>query len=276
MYAQGAGLAYETARRAEQQHTLADAGRRLSKSGTLQKTAAELVALAKDAFGADFVTFWPYYGELSRFAKEGSARAGFDGDLPEPRPGKSTDEALEEEYVWGVITDREEQELEPEYRMKERFGIVSFHAVALMARGEPVGVLYVSYKSTRRFSALDEQFLRELANIGGSAIKGAMLSGRLFTAEKAASIVSEFRETSELTATLHSIASRARDAAQCDSVTVFAYDSERRQFFLAELRDRLTALRRHMDGDGAEPAGAGSGSGSSRGHGRPRRRRQGP
>jgi excinuclease ABC subunit B len=38
----------------------------------------------------------------------------------------------------------------------------------------------------------------------------------------------------------------------------------------AELRDRLTALRRHMDGEPAEPAGA---SGS---RGRPRRRRQGP
>jgi excinuclease ABC subunit B len=45
----------------------------------------------------------------------------------------------------------------------------------------------------------------------------------------------------------------------------------------AELRDRLTALRRHMD-DGGEPAGAGSGSSGSRGggYGRPRRRRQGP
>ena len=41
----------------------------------------------------------------------------------------------------------------------------------------------------------------------------------------------------------------------------------------AELRDRLTAIRRHMDGEAPEPAGAGSGS---RGHGRPRRRRQGP
>jgi excinuclease ABC subunit B len=40
----------------------------------------------------------------------------------------------------------------------------------------------------------------------------------------------------------------------------------------AELRDRLTALRRHMDGEPAEPAG----SGGSRGGGRPRRRRQGP
>jgi len=48
----------------------------------------------------------------------------------------------------------------------------------------------------------------------------------------------------------------------------------------AELRDRLTALRRHMDGEGGEPAGAGSGSGSrsggGHGYGRPRRRRQGP
>ncbi len=46
----------------------------------------------------------------------------------------------------------------------------------------------------------------------------------------------------------------------------------------AELRDRLTELRRHMDGEAVEPAGAGSGGGSSssRGHGRPRRRRQGP
>jgi excinuclease ABC subunit B len=47
----------------------------------------------------------------------------------------------------------------------------------------------------------------------------------------------------------------------------------------AELRDRLTALRRHMDGDGDEPAGAGTaGSGSRGGHGygRGRRRRQGP
>jgi excinuclease ABC subunit B len=42
----------------------------------------------------------------------------------------------------------------------------------------------------------------------------------------------------------------------------------------AELRDRLTALRRHMDGEPPEPAAAGSGS---RGHGRGRgRRRQGP
>jgi excinuclease ABC subunit B len=43
----------------------------------------------------------------------------------------------------------------------------------------------------------------------------------------------------------------------------------------AELRDRLTSLRRHMDG--AEPAGAGGSGGSARGgYGRPRRRRQGP
>jgi excinuclease ABC subunit B len=42
----------------------------------------------------------------------------------------------------------------------------------------------------------------------------------------------------------------------------------------AELRDRLTALRRHMDGEPPEPAAAGGGSRG--GHGRPRRRRQGP
>jgi excinuclease ABC subunit B len=41
----------------------------------------------------------------------------------------------------------------------------------------------------------------------------------------------------------------------------------------AELRDRLTALRRHMDGEPAEPAGTSSRGG---GHARPRRRRQGP
>ena len=48
----------------------------------------------------------------------------------------------------------------------------------------------------------------------------------------------------------------------------------------AELRDRLTALRRQMDGESAEPAAAAGGSrggSSSRGgYGRPRRRRQGP
>jgi excinuclease ABC subunit B len=43
----------------------------------------------------------------------------------------------------------------------------------------------------------------------------------------------------------------------------------------AELRDRLTALRRHMDGDEPEPAAAGSGSRGGRGRPRGRRRHGG-
>jgi GAF domain-containing protein len=237
IFALGAGLAYQTARRAEQQHALAAAGLRLSGAGTLQQTANELVALAREIFRADFVTFWPLLRDpVERFIREGSARAGFDGfdgALPVPRLEQKTFEVLKEGYVaCDEINEEEEQRvIEPDYRMRERFKIISFHAVALVANDEPVGVLYVSFKEKRRFGTIDERFMREFAATAASAVKGAMLGHRLRAAEQAASIVSDFRETRELGATLQSIATRARKAVQCDSVSVFAYDADRREFF---------------------------------------------
>ncbi len=234
LHAQHLASAYGNAERIRRMKMLEHVSADVSRPVSLDGVRHQIVNSALTFFDADFAVLWSYDAERSIFLSDEVAAAGFPiegvAELRRhpPMAGHTTDRVLAKN--WFAEQDITKQPLS--YMTEEtrgllmKRGIVAFQAGRLRISDEVIGVLYLSYDTTREFSQEDKITCLTFCDFCALGIKKATLFQQLQTSITAVQEVARKAVLEDLDVTLHSIANGVKAALDCTSVVLYAYDSD--------------------------------------------------
>ncbi|PKO12457.1 MAG: hypothetical protein CVU39_23975 [Chloroflexi bacterium HGW-Chloroflexi-10] len=110
-------------------------------------------------------------------------------------------------------------------------GVLAASCIPLEYRNTCLGVLWVDYDTTRRFTENDKKTLQLYANQAAIAYENARQIRELSHMRQAAEALSS---TLSLTDTLNQIAKSARNVLRAESAAIWSYDNQRSRFLLTE------------------------------------------
>ncbi len=215
-FANQAAIAIDNARlhhqvqvRANELHRLLEIGQQITRITDRPKGVLEtIVRMACLVASADCGVIYPFYADRKAYDKDNVSSFGLQNQFtPSDKPreyGKSVAARIIEQpggmcLVPDVAQDTE-RGLQGKTLRESKFiireGIRAFSAVRLDFGPEPVGVLFVNFRTIHSFSENELEIIRLLANQAAVAIWNARLYGR--TNERLEQKVTELRTVSEI------------------------------------------------------------------------------
>jgi GAF domain-containing protein len=206
---ENARLHEQTRERADALHRLLEIGQQIARVTEHPKEVLEIIAAtACQVTVADCAVIYPYHAETQVYDKNNLASFGlYDEFIPSDKPreyGKSLaariiGEAAGRCIVPNVAGDTEWGSEEKPLRASPfiiREGIQAFAAIRLDFGPEPVGVLFVNFRSSHHFTQNELEIIQLFANQAAVAIANARLYGR--TSDKLERTVDELRTVGEI------------------------------------------------------------------------------
>jgi GAF domain-containing protein/ActR/RegA family two-component response regulator len=215
-FANQAAIAVENARlhertqeRADALHRLLEIGQQIARVTEHPRGVLEIIArTACQVTGADCAVIYPYHAERQVYDKNNVASFGLFHELvPSEKPrefGKSLAARIIGEPAGQCIVPNVAGDTEWGSEAKPlgaspfivREGIQAFAAIRLDFGPEPVGVLFVNFRSSHHFTQNEVEIIQLFANQAAVAIANARLYGR--TSEKLERTVDELRTVGEI------------------------------------------------------------------------------
>ncbi len=206
---ENARLHEQTQERADALHRLLEIGQQIARVTEHPKGVLEIIATtACRVTGADCAVIYPYHAERQKYDQHNVACFGLYHEfIPSDKPreyGKSLAARIIGEptgrcIVPNVAEDTEWGSEDKPLRASpfiNREGIQSFAAIRLDFGPEPVGVLFVNFRSAHHFTQNELEIIQLFANQAAVAIANARLYGR--TSEKLERTVDELRTVGEI------------------------------------------------------------------------------
>lgn len=242
LYAKQSAIAYNNTRRLWELKHLHDAAEGMAKAQDTREVLQQIVDCAQDVLEAEYAFIWSYDHSRDVFipeeltASRNTPSAWFEKFCKEPEIGQTTRRVLHDGYL--TTTDISNADsLGKNTRDSLNFlQVQSFQGIRLEVGSEPLGVLYVDYKTTRGFGTEQRRLLEHFASDAALTLARARLGSQVNRSRRAARAVAKVSTLGKLEDTLVAIVEGAQDALRCEIATLYTYDEETRHFVLARGR----------------------------------------
>src|SRR5579875_2771274 len=218
---------------------LNETGQVLTQQIEAEQTLQAVVEKIREATQADIVVLFPYYAALQRFILPPHMA----GTLLDPafhkttilRPNDMAVLALAHgEPIFAKNSDASYAELRGGYQenlgnFKEREQVRSAAIIPLRVEEVPVGVLFVNFRQTQRFDAIQKRLIEGLAHYAAIAIKNSQVFGtlsqrRVHELEALQRIDRELSQALDLSSVLHTILRLACERIPAENASLLLYD----------------------------------------------------
>jgi len=237
-FADQAAIAIDNAQRVQALERMRRAAVKLTSVTKVQKVLQQIVRSAREILEADSSVIWSYNDVRHTFLPDELAAEGIEPELiekfreNEPYPGGTAEMVMERDYL--AVTDVHD----PEYAflgqiargLWEEIGARAFQGIALEVGEERLAVLYVNYNRPQSFTTEDRRTLEIFAYHAAMALKKARLLEQVSRARDAARSIANVMTLEDLAATLESIVKATTEVADCDAVTLYAYNQDKDNF----------------------------------------------
>jgi PAS domain S-box-containing protein len=246
LYVNQAAIAYDSARRIRELEYMHQAARALASIAEPPAVLREIAQNACEVLQADSASVSSYDATEGKFTLKGSVATGIKHGVwqqfcQEGSWYTQADARVIKQGWFGVEDVGDEQEykfleeqMRPFYRQIEAG---SFQGIVLTVGEDKLGVLYVNYNRPRSFSEEERRTAKTFANHAALALKRSQLLDevnqaldQVRKAQDAARVVAEVTVLENLRSTLDSIVKGTRDILDCDVVTLWPYDPDRKDF----------------------------------------------
>lgn len=231
LYVNQSAMAYDSARRMDELKRLHAAAQAISHAHNLHDVLHAIANQAIHVCSAQTAILWPYDQEKVEYVTAEAVAVGMSLSeyhrllVTDSEGGELADIVAEE--AWLSVPDVLDPEFLPaSQELGESLklaGIASFQAVALSARSERVGILYVGYNETRSFGDQDRRTLEAFASHAALCLNNIRLFDRSQKAKQAAELVARLTTLEKRDNTLQTIAETVRAALDCSAVVLFSY-----------------------------------------------------
>jgi PAS domain S-box-containing protein len=216
-----------------------------SSSATVE-VLNQIVDRARTVLHAHSAALWRFDATRDCFIREGYVASNIPDELmvefikTGPRPGGTAYTVMSKGWLEVEdIADEGRYGLlgESTRGLLTKLGVSSFIGLALVEGDERLGVLYVNYDHPLRLSEDELGVARTFANYAAVALKQATLAdqmGKAFEqlnkAHAASRVVAEVTTLGEPRESLRSVVIGTKRALDCDAVTLYTYDDDRKEF----------------------------------------------
>lgn len=234
-----AALAYDASRRVEVLERMREAAQRLAANGGDPATLQAIVEEARKVLGAQAAWLWRYDSSTEHLDPQSCVSAGLDDSeaaailRTPPRRGFTSTEILKQGSI--EVEDTQDPEKRGPLDAERSAALAANSLYSLrgerLAVGEKThGVLYVGYGAPRTFTEWERQMARNFSYHAALAIDNFELVTAVRVANKTAAAVAEMSTLGRLSDVMESVATEFARALHCDTVTIYSYDAERKQF----------------------------------------------
>lgn len=236
IYVNQSAVAYENARHIRELEQLREATESMARVEEPKQVLQKIVDGAKRVLGADSALIWSYDSNRDIFIPEELVAKGILEEQlekfrrEEPKAGRTTRLVLEKGYLKVTDVSTSPEIGSPTREFLKNLGVESFQSIRLDVAGEPLGVLHVDYKTIRDFGKEERRILEHFANHAALTLKKARLLKQVKRAREAARVVTEVTALGKLGGTLKAIVRGAKDALDCDIVTLYTFDEKAQRF----------------------------------------------
>jgi GAF domain-containing protein len=227
LYANHAWAVFDKARRVAHLNQLNKAVSEMSSAPDVQNVTTAIVRKARELFGAQSSTFWPF--EDQEFLYHARVSDGVTlNDLDPPSEGGASWQILKRGYLCrDDIAKPDDEGYRASYDFLARQGLRSFQGVALKVADTSLGVLFVSYNSPRRFRVRDKDELEEFATCAALALQNAKFFELKRAGRRAAEIIVQCNVLKAPEESFKLIAEAIKAALNAEVVLLYTYDQER-------------------------------------------------
>ena len=196
----------------------------------------EIVRSACDLFEADYALIWRYDAQRQTFLPAELVADRIPPDWldsfrqDEPQLGQTTYQLIHggEPYVAVPNLAYAPSDVGQSTRAHlQALQVQAFQGIRLAAGPEPLGVLYVDYKTPRLFGLQERRLLQDFAHHAALALKRVLLLDQVTRARRTARVVARASTVGDLQRTLKSVALGTQETLDCDAVVLFVYDADR-------------------------------------------------
>jgi GAF domain-containing protein len=199
----------------------------MSSSITSKQVLQSITKQASELFQCNVCVVWSYDKGSERFLPDQMETAGLSrGKLNKMRAQESpfgpSFKGLNNGYMSLEDSSLGDMPVLQKTRdFAKAIGVRSFQAVQLEVGREIVGVLFVSYRHSRRLSDNDKRRLRSFGTYAALAIKKARLLEQVVRIWEAASVVARVSTIGGVDDVLNSVVEETQNALGCDVVTAY-------------------------------------------------------
>lgn len=237
-FADQAAIAIDNAQRVQALERMRRAAVKLTSVTKVQEVLRQIVRSAREILEADSSVIWSYNDVRHTFLPDELVAEGIEPELVEkfredvPHPGGTAEMVMERDYL--AVTDIHD----PEYAflgqiargLRGEIGARAFQGIVLEVGEERLAVLYVNYNRPQSFTTEDRRTLETFTYHAALALKKARLLEQVSRARDAARSIANVMTLEDLAATLESIVKATTEVADCDAVTLYAYNQDRDNF----------------------------------------------
>lgn len=256
-----AAIAIGNARHLNQIEAMRSAAETIVGATNVQAVLRQIAISARKVMNSDSTSVWPYDELRDTFVHDEFVYQGMSAEVGEtfrqrvPRHSGIAYTVLENNLV--EIEDAEVTSY-PFLRKETRDLLLtnkirSFVGVPLVAGTEKLGVLYINFDAPRKFSEDDRKTVKTFANQAALALKNVRFLERQNRVRKAFHVIAELTTLGDLNKTLAKIADGAVEVFGCDTVTLYQYDPDRKEFVFpptlkgALFREKVFEIGRVLD-----------------------------
>ena len=208
---------------------LLEAAQAIAEAEGPKRVTQAILSAAKEIFGADFTTVWPYDEFSGKFIPRELVARGYSDEAVEefrsiePRPEHLTYTVLKNEVVVVEDVAKGAVDVKPDM-IRTRLlneGVKSLVGVAARAGKRRKAVIYVSYTREQQFEAPFKESLRSFSRFAGLALHKERLQALVDQTQQAsrnmAGLLADHDPDRAVTRTVQ----RTVDALSCDSVILY-------------------------------------------------------
>ncbi len=234
-----AALAYDAARRLRALDGMRAAAYRMADLTGSADTTQQIVDAAREVLDAQAVWFWRYDRLHDVFDSKSCVHSGLDDSAAAvvlrtpPRVGFTSSRILEQGAIEVEdVEDRQRYNFLDEERVAafKDNGLYSFLGESLAFGDKKLGVLYIAYAAPRTFTQWEKRMAASFSYQAALAISNVELMAGQRQAKESAGTVIKMSTLGELRQVMESVAQEFIQALHCDTVTVYSYDADRKQF----------------------------------------------
>lgn len=238
-YVNQAALACANARELQALERMRKATEAFAMAENEQEILQQIVQHGCGVMQAKLATVWPYDDTRDLFIPDQFTSCGIEQQwLTEakgypPRPGQISETILKNK--WKALEDIGSQESldllgGTRQALLLKSGTRSLLGEALLAGDEKLGVLYFGFGIPRAFKERELETARSFTHQAALAIKKARLMAEVRRTKDNAAFVAKTSALDELPRVLQAIVTGVQDVLRSNTVTIYAYDFERKEF----------------------------------------------
>lgn len=218
----------------------------MARSSAADEVLRQIVDRARAVLHAHSAALWRFDSTRDSFFHKGFVASNIPDELmaefveAAPRQGGTAYAVMDKGWLEvDAVADEGRYEFldGPTRGLLTRLGVSSFIGLALVEGGDRLGVLYVNYDHPLRLSEDEARVAQTFANYAAVALKQATLAdqkGKAFEqlnkAQNAARVVAQVTTLGEPRESLRSVVNGTKEALNCDAVTLYTYDDDRKEF----------------------------------------------